>query len=147
MLVSMLCHHLAVDWREGVSHLASYFLDFEPGIHYSQFQMQAGVTGINTIRIYNPVKQGEERDSDGEFVKHWLPELAEVPAPLIHSPWQLSAMDQLLYGVELGKDYPLPIVDLKQSYKEAQQLLWHWRKVPAVQLEAKRLLNRHVRLI
>ena len=147
MLVSMLCHHLAVDWREGVSHLASYFLDFEPGIHYSQFQMQAGVTGINTIRIYNPVKQGEEKDSDGEFVKHWLPELAEVPAPLIHSPWQLSSMDQLLYGVELGKDYPLPIVDLKQSYKEAQQLLWHWRKVPAVQLEAKRLLNRHVRLI
>jgi deoxyribodipyrimidine photo-lyase len=145
MLVSMLCHHLAVDWRAGVSHLASYFLDFEPGIHYSQFQMQAGVTGINTIRIYNPVKQGEEKDADGEFVRRWLPELSEVPAPLIHSPWRLTMMEQLMYGVEIGKDYPSPIVDLKTSYKEAQQLLWHWRKIPAVKAESYRVLARHVR--
>jgi deoxyribodipyrimidine photo-lyase len=145
MLVSFLCHHLAVDWRHGVQHLARLFLDFEPGIHYSQFQMQAGVTGINTIRIYNPVKQGQEKDSEGVFVKKWLPELAEIPVPLLHSPWELSAMEQLMYNLELGKDYPYPIVDLKQSYAQAQDLLWQWRKRPEVRREAGRLLERHVR--
>jgi deoxyribodipyrimidine photo-lyase len=145
MLVSFLCHHLALDWRLGVQHSASLFLDFEPGIHYSQFQMQAGVTGINTIRIYSPVKQGEEKDPEGIFVKHWVPELTEVPVPLIHSPWLLSPMEQLMHGIELGKDYPDPIVDVKESYKLAQDLLWRWRKKPRVIIESKRLLKKHVR--
>ncbi len=145
MLVSFLSHHLQVDWRLGVKHLARLFLDFEPGIHYSQFQMQAGVTGINTIRIYNPVKQGEEKDPSGSFVKRWLPALSEVPTPLLHSPWQLSSMEQVMYNINLGVDYPKPIVDIKQSYKEAQALLWSWRNKPSVKVESHRLLNCHVR--
>lgn len=145
MLVSFLCHHLAIDWRLGVKHLASLFLDFEPGIHYSQFQMQAGITGINTIRIYNPVKQGEEKDPKGDFVRAWIPELNEVPSELIHTPWQLSSMEQMMYGVSIGETYPAPIVDIKKSYKDAQQLLWSWRNKPVVKIEAQRLLARHVR--
>lgn len=145
MLVSFLCHHLAIDWRLGVKHLARQFLDFEPGIHYSQFQMQAGVTGINTIRIYNPVKQGEEKDPNGEFVKRWLPEISDIPAPLLHTPWLLSEMEQMMYGVQIGVDYPAPIVELKQTYKLAQDLMWRWRKKPLVVIENQRLLKRHVR--
>ena len=146
MLVSFLCHHLELDWRCGVQHLARLFLDFEPGIHYAQFQMQAGVTGINTIRIYSPAKQGLEQDTDGHFVKRWLPELANIPAPLVHTPWLLSPMECLMYNFELGVDYPEPIVDLKHSYGQAQALLWGWRDKPEVKRENARLLKRHGRL-
>lgn len=146
MLVSFLCHHLALDWRAGVHHLAQLFLDFEPGIHYAQFQMQAGITGINTIRIYSPAKQGQEKDPNGDFIKTWVPELTNVPAPLVHTPWLLSDMECLMYNFELGVDYPKPIVDLAQSYADAQALLWSWREKPAVKRENARLLQRHVRL-
>lgn len=146
MLVSFLCHHLEVDWRYGVQYLARLFLDFEPGIHFAQFQMQAGVTGINTIRIYSPAKQGAEKDPDGSFVKTWISELVNIPAPLVHTPWLLSPMECLMYNIELGKDYPEPIIDLKHSYAQAQELLCSWREKPEVKRENYRLLKRHVRL-
>jgi deoxyribodipyrimidine photo-lyase len=145
MLVSFLSHHLQIDWRRGVEHLAAVFLDFEPGIHYSQFQMQAGVTGINTIRIYNPTKQAKEHDSSGEFIRRWCPEIAELPEPLIFEPWLLTTMEQLMYTLNIGSDYPNPIVNINDTYSASSERLWAWRKRGDVRQESRRIINMHVR--
>lgn len=143
MTMSFSSYHLWLHWRKPALHLARVFTDYEPGIHYSQAQMQSGVTGINTIRIYSPIKQVQDQDPEGIFIKTWVPELEGVPADLIAEPYRMSPMEQILFGCEIGKDYPAPIVDHATAYRSARDRMFAARKKPEARAEANLVQEKH----
>jgi len=144
-VVSFLTHTLWQPWQAGTGHLARAFLDYEPGIHFSQFQMQAGTTGINTLRIYNPVKQSKEKDKNAIFIKKWVPELKDLPVKFIHEPWLLSSMDQMLYNFNLGLDYPKPIVDFEKEHRYAREQLWGIKNSNDSRVQSRDIIRKHAK--
>ncbi|MEM9706458.1 MAG: deoxyribodipyrimidine photo-lyase [Pseudomonadota bacterium] len=138
MLTAVASYHLWLDWRLPGEHLARLFTDYEPGIHWPQIQMQSGTTGINTIRIYNPIKQGYDQDPNGDFVRRWIPELAAVPDEFIHEPWK---WDQS--GMVLDRRYPFPIVDHLKAAKEARQKIWGVRGGSGFRRKADQIQEKH----
>lgn len=143
MVMSAATHLLWLHWREPAVVLARRFLDFEPGIHFAQAQMQAGTMGINTTRVYNPVKQAHDHDPDGAFLARWVPELAAVPPPLRAAPWRMTPLEQAMAGVRLGVDYPAPIVDPARAAREATDRLHAVKGSDAGRAGAAAVFARH----
>lgn len=143
MLVSTATWTLGLSWREPGVHLARAFVDYEPGIHWAQVQMQAGVAGINTPRMYNPTKQATEHDADGTFIRRWVPELRAVPTAFIHAPWQMPLLAQRMCGVAIDRDYPAPLVDLRSAHAKAKKRLTAIRRDPSAERQSRAVYLRH----
>jgi len=126
MLVAFASYHLWLHWRPVALHLAQCFIDYEPGIHYPQIQMQAGTTGINPNRMYNPIIQSQQKDARGLFIRQWLPELGSVPDSWIHTPWLMPLSMQQQHGCLIGLDYPAPVVELQQAQQSARAKIRQW---------------------
>ncbi|NBS07236.1 MAG: FAD-binding protein [Verrucomicrobia bacterium] len=138
MLMSFATYDLWLPWQEAGLVLARKFVDFEPGIHWSQCQMQAGETGINTIRVYSPIKQSHDQDPSGDFLRAWVPELAGVAGSMVHEPWQMEGL-----RLTLCPDYPAPLVDHKAASKRAKDEIFSRRKLAVAREEARGVYLRH----
>lgn len=143
MLMSFAAYHLWLHWREPSTFLARQFLDFEPGIHFSQCQMQSGVTGINTIRIYSPSKQLLDQDPKGEFVRRWIPELEHVPLAFLAEPHRMSIDEQTRYRCRIGVDYPSPIVHDKTAVRYAKERIYAIRQTDEAKDAAAKVFLKH----
>ena len=143
LVVSFLTHHLFEHFTKGSEWLAQQFLDFEPGIHYGQFQMQSGFTGTNTLRVYNPTKNAMDHDPGAYFIKKWVPELRDLLAPMAHQPWMISPMEAVFYGFTYGRDYPFRIVEVEKTRYGGLKQLYDLRNSAQGRKESQRILRRH----
>lgn len=139
MLVSFASYHLWLPWQPTARWLARRFLDYDPGIHFPQVQMQSGTTAINTVRIYNPSKQLDDQDPTGAFVRRWVPELEGVPRAHLADP---HATPPLLRPAGLAA-YPRPIVDAVAAARLARDRIHAVRATDAARAEAQAIVQRH----
>lgn len=131
-ITSFAIHGLRLPWQTILYELAKLMSDYVPGIHVAQVQMQAGITGTNTIRVYSPHKQGLDHDPDATFIKSQIPELRDFSAAEIHD-FQNRALGE----------YPRPIVDFSKESKKVKDVLYAIKKSPEGRKEAKRVYKRH----
>ena len=132
MITSVAVHTLRIDWRKTLYPAARLWADYEPGIHVSQTQMQAGVVGINQLRAYSPDKQLADHDPEAAFVRRWVPELADVPAGAI-----------LRHHARPVPGYPAPIVDRLESLRAFKADYYAIKRAPETQALAEEVYQRH----
>jgi deoxyribodipyrimidine photo-lyase len=135
MLMSFASYDLWLPWRDTGLCLARKFTDYEPGIHWSQVQMQSGSTGINTIRIYNPIKQGYDQDPKGLFIRAFVPELEAIPDAFIHEPWLWPGAGNL--------NYPSPVIDHSKAARAARDAISTIRKSASHRQIVNKIVEKH----
>ena len=143
MMMSAASYNLWLPWRETGSYLARQFIDYEPGIHWSQIGMQSGTTGINTIRAYSMTKQGRDQDPGGSYIRKWVPELSMVPTKFIHEPWKMPLELQESISCVIGDSYPAPVVDEVESRKSGISRSYSARGGEEARLISKEVLKTH----
>jgi deoxyribodipyrimidine photo-lyase len=121
MCASVFCYILSEPWCRGADFMYHHLLDAEPGINHPQWQSQTGHVGAHPVRVYDPAKQVREYDPDGEYVRKYVPELADLPDEHLPRPEKapLPVLDEA--GVELGEDYPYPVVDYEARAQRARE--------------------------
>ena len=105
--------------------------------------MQSGVTGINTIRIYSPIKQVLDQDPKGVFIRKYVPELEHVPDTFLAEPHKMPMGEQMMARCVIGKDYPAPIVDHKSAYAEAKSRMFAAKGSKPAREAARRVYRKH----
>jgi len=115
-VASFLANNLRLDWRRGAASFERRLVDYDPCSNYGNWAYVAGVGNDSRDRYFNIVKQARRYDPDADYVRRWLPELEPLPPEYAHEPWTMSEAEQAEYGVELGVDYPEPMIDLAASY-------------------------------
>jgi deoxyribodipyrimidine photo-lyase len=115
-VASFLTKNLGIDWRMGAEWFESLLIDYDVCSNWGNWNYTAGVgNDARGFRFFNIIKQSQDYDREGKYVKHWLPELAQIPAAKVHQPWELLPVEQERFGVNIGVDYPHPVVDLFKS--------------------------------
>ena len=120
-VASFLAQNLNLDWRMGAEWFESKLIDYDPCLNYGNWAYNATIGHDPRNRYFNILGQAERYDPENEYVKHWLPELSNLPDEYIQKPFKLSAKDQVRFNFKLGRDYPKPIIDLEESYKIIKQ--------------------------
>jgi deoxyribodipyrimidine photo-lyase len=122
-VASFLTKNLGIDWRMGAEWFESLLIDYDVASNWGNWNYSAGVgNDARGFRYFNILKQAQDYDPNGQYVQHWLPALVNVPAKKVHEPWKLLSVEQQRYGVQLGVDYPHPIVDLAKSVQHNEEI-------------------------
>ena len=122
-VASFLTKNLGINWQMGAEWFESLLIDYDVCSNWGNWNYVAGVgNDARGFRYFNIPKQSKTYDPTGEYLKHWLPELAPLPPEKIHEPWKLSQEEQNRFGVRLGVNYPHPVVDLIKSAKANERI-------------------------
>jgi deoxyribodipyrimidine photo-lyase len=111
-VASFVANDLRLDWRVGAAFFETHLVDYDPCSNYGNWAYVAGVGNDSRDRAFDVLEQARTYDPDARYVERWVPELAAVPPAYAHEPWRMDATEQDSFGVELGVDYPEPMVRL-----------------------------------